>query len=752
MKPTLLLLALFFATLVACDSGPRIEDIRTLQTKGQFEESLDPLRELLKASPDDPEVNYLYGRALNRTTSSPIAVWSLKKASEDPTWHVPAYLELAAASMQSGDAETAIEHASVVLEAVPDSAAALSLRGMAYLNESQAEQALVDFDAILEEHPDDESAQSARAAALLMLDRVDEAAEAIAAIKGGQNTDASADSSGIFCAASATLKAERGEIDAAKEAFDACLVEFPLDGALVSQAIAFHDAVGDPSRGTEILRLALEASPGAARYRKQLSDRALEAGDQDEAETVLLAGTELPDPRTRRAAWTDLTNLYLIRDDLDAAISAYRKAVEATNNPSQLALLTLADLLARAERHEEALELAAQLERDSYRGLVEARVHLNEGRPREALERLDEVFPSWPNNAGARYYAARAAEQLGDFTRAIEEYRQSIRSGPEQTEAALRLSKLYFHAGSLQNAWNSAAQYYQGHREDAEGVRMMLRAASSAEDESVSNLLDRLAGGPLWPTALAMRAERIESRNGAGAALEALDAVEAFDAAAPENAEAFRVRMRLLLELGQHERAIAESAAALEAGTDSGALQEIRGFVLDASGAEPSKVRVHLEEAVSLEPDGWRPLHSLGVHLEGTGEFQEALAYFRRAAATAPSEPAPGRAIARLLARTGRDAELEAAWEAHLREQPWDAEAALALARIRIDSGRIDDRTAELAERAVLFRGPEGALETLIDLHRSRGELVRADALRSAASDKRALEPIHITPIEGVGI
>ena len=47
----------------------------------------------------------------------------------------------------------------------------------------------------------------------------------------------------------------------------------------------------------------------------------------------------------------------------------------------------------------------------------------------------------------------------------------------------------------------------------------------------------------------------------------------------------------------------------------------------------------------------------------------------------------------------GRDVELEAAWEAHLREQPWDAEAALALARIRIDSGRIDDRTAELAER-----------------------------------------------------
>ena len=76
MTPTLraLLVCLFLAFLMACDAGPRIEDVRALHAEGRFEDSLEPLRTLLESSPDDPEVNLLYGRALNRTTSSPIAV------------------------------------------------------------------------------------------------------------------------------------------------------------------------------------------------------------------------------------------------------------------------------------------------------------------------------------------------------------------------------------------------------------------------------------------------------------------------------------------------------------------------------------------------------------------------------------------------------------------------------------------------------------------------------------------------------
>ncbi|CAM9336937.1 unnamed protein product [Discosporangium mesarthrocarpum] len=747
-----LLALLLLVTIAACDGGPRIEDVRSLQAEGRFEASLEPLRALLEASPEDPEVNFLYGRALNRTTSSPIAVWSLKKAGEDPAWHTRAYLELATTSMQNGDAPGAIENASIVLEAMPNATTALSLRGMAYLNEGQAEEALVDFDALLEQVPDDDSARASRAAALLVLGRVDEAAAAIAAIGSkGEGQAGASGSSGMVCATRATLEAERGNPDTARASFEACVEAFPLDAMVIGQSMAFYDAMGERDRATEILEAALAASPGTASYRTDLADRAVAAGDEERAEAILLEGTERPDPRTRAAAWTDLTNFYLVRDELEKATEAYRQAISATSNPSQLARLTLADLLARSERHDEALEIAKTFERDAYRGLIEARVHLNENRPKEALARLDEVLPAWPNNAGARYYAARAAEQLGDFERAIEEYRQSIRSGPEQTEAALRLSKLYFHAGSFQNAWNSAAQHFRRHRTDPEGIRMMLRAASSAENESVRNLLDRLAGGPLWPTAVAMRAERLESTEGAENALASLDTVDRLDFNAGTSAEALRKRVELLLALDRSDQALAESARALEASPESGAVHEIRGLVLEKTGAPTAEVRDHLERAVALAPDDWRPLHSLGVHLERAGALEEALDLFRRATATSPWQAEPGRGIARVLSAQGKVEEAEMAWETHLREQPWDATTALALTRIRLASGRTDIRTVELAERAVLFRGGDEALAALVEVHESRGESARAEALVAAAKENRALAPTRITPIEGTG-
>lgn len=744
------LLSLPLLAALACDSGPSIEDVRAMQAEGRFAASLEPLRALLETEPDDPEVHFLYGTALNRTTSSPIAVWSLRKAAEDPEWSARANLELAASSMQNADFDAAIDYATLVLEEEPDSVVGRSLRGMGHLNQGRAEQALVDFDHVLEVAPNDESARAARAAALLSLDRVDEAVEAIAMIDAvPEGRTPRPTTQALVCVTRATLEAERGNTEAAAEGFDACLAEQPLDPTVIERSIAFFDEVGRRERGTQILEAVLERSPGSAAYRTRLSARAVADGDDERAEAILLAGTERPDPRTRTAAWTDLTNLYLQRGELDRAIDSYREAVALSPRPSPLSLLTLADLLARAERHEEALAVAQRLERDSYRGLIEARVHLNEGRPARALARLDEVFPTWPNNPGARYYAARAAEQLGDFERAIEEYRQSVRSGPEQTEAGLRLAQLYLAAGSRQNAWNSAAQYFRGHRDDPEAIRVLLRAASGAENSSMNQLLSGLAGGPLWPTAVAMRAQRLEASQGPEEALALLDSAKGLELTRPENAEVLETRTRLLLALDKPSEALAASAEAVAAAPESGRLRAIHGRVLGATGAPEAEVRSTLEKAVELAPDDWLALEALGEHLEAQGEIEAALAHYRRAAEAAPSEAGPGRAVARALARIDRPAEAEAAWEAHLIEQPWDVEAALALTRLRLAAGRLDDRTVELAERAVLFRGGPRAQDLLIEVHRARGEDARAEALETARAERRPLAPTRITPIEG---
>jgi len=750
--PLALFLVLTFLALTACDSGPNVEEARVLQAQGRFEASLEPLRTLLDETPDDAEVNFLYGTALNRTTSSPIALFALRKAAEDPAWSAQAHLELAAATMQNADFEAAIGHATRVLEDEPNSIAARSLRGMAYLNEGEAEPALADFDEVLELAPNDEPARASRAAALIMLDRIEEAAEAIARIdEVPEGRSASPATQALVCTTRATLFGERGDVEEAESAFEACLVAHPVDATLIEQAISFFDTLGRRDRATQILEDALEKSPGSAVYRTRLSRRASVDGEDEKAERVLLAGTELPDPRTRGAAWTDLTNLYLTRGDLDRAIDAYREAMGVSPEPTQLAVLTLADLLARAERNAEALEVAKALTRDSYRGLIESRIHLNEGRPAQALARLDTVFPTWPNNPGARYYAGRAAEQLGDFTRAIEEYRQSIRSDPEQTDAGLRLAKLYLAAGSLQNAWNSAAQHFRHHREDAQAVRVLLRAASSAENESVDQLLARLDGGPLWPTAVAMRAQRIEALRGVDAAIAFLDGKEELDLTLPDHAEVLRTRARLLLSNGRGEQALSETSAALASAPGEGAFHEIHGRVMAATGAPTAAIHRALSKAVELAPDASNGLTAIGDHLASEGDLASALTFYQRAAEADPAEPEPARAVARTLSRMGRASDAEAAWEVHLVEHPWDVEAALALTDLRLSNNRLDDRTVELAERAVLFLGGPTAQDRLIEIHHSRGESARAQALEVARRERRPLAPLHVTPIEGAG-
>ena len=88
-----------------------------------------------------------------------------------------------------------------------------------------------------------------------------------------------------------------------------------------------------------------------------------------------------------------------------------------------------------------------------------------------------------------------------------------------------------------------------------------------------------------------------------------------------------------------------------------------------------------------------------------------------------------------LIVQGHRDA-AEARLEALLREQPWDASAALALARLRLERGTADARTLELARRAVRFRGGPEA-EALLE---RVGAAAKQPAVRSGGA-KVGLSP-----------
>jgi len=752
-RPTLPLFVLLLSILLAaagCDDGPSVEDARDLQAQGRFEASIEPLRLLLDEDPDDPEVYYLYGVALNRTTSSPVAVWALTKAAEDPEWTVRALLELATGHMQISNWDEVISAANRVLEVEPDNMAALGLRGMAHLNEEEsADLALEDFEHMLDLAPDDAGAQVSRAAALLRLGEVEAAEEALAEIVA-VTADANAPGAqSMLCTTGAVLLWEKEEIEAATERFEACLVEFPRDGLLLDQAMSFFDAQENRERATALLEAALVAAPLDPGNRGRLAGRYKAEGDLERAESVLREGTKLEDPAARSAAWVALTNFMLEQDDLDGAIQAYHAALELTSDPSQLAILTYADLLARAERNEEALTFAKRLTRDSYRALVEARVHLNEHRPAKALASLEEVFPTWPNNAGARYYAARAAEQLGDFSRAIEEYRQSIRSAADQTDAGLRLAKLYLAAGSLQNAWNHGIQHFRANPKDPEAIRVLLRAATSADSKSVTTLFRGLRGGPLFPTAVAIRAGMISESDGLEAALSFFGENGELDLTAPKNVEALRVRVDLELAAGHAEKASELAEAALKAFPEAAGFHEIRGRVREGEKASQQSILESYQRAIELSPGDSAALESLGRFHARAGRVDEAVAFLKRASEADPYAASPGRIAALALEGAGRLEAAQIQWDEHLREHPWDKTAALAWNRLRLANGQHDDLTLQLAERAVLFQGGPEAQKRLIETHRARGEEERVRELEQAMKERKPLAPLRVSPIDG---
>lgn len=735
---------------MGCDRPLSLTDIKALQAEDRYAETLEPLRKLLEASPDDPEMHLLYGTALSRTGSARVAVWSLRKAAETPEWTAAAMVELAGSQARAGNWKEAIEATEAVLAVEPDNVPAHILRGEAYLSQGEdPARALADFDFVLEQDPTSRPALSARASVLLLLGRVDEAAESIDQLEAiAEKTPGDEVGQAELCTVQAVLRQERRALDEAETRFAECLERFPTQRVVVEAAMEFYDARGELDRSDALLTKALDLEPESLLYRRTLAMRAEVAGDAERALSILKDGLSSENRELRTALWTDITNYHLDRDELPAAIAAYEEALALVEDPPQLSILTHADLLARAGRHADALRVAKGLENDAYAGLIEARVALDEGDPKRALARLDEVFPTWPNNAGARYYAARAAEQMGDFARAIEEYRQSIRSAPQETEAGLRLAKLNLAAGSFQEAWNLAGQYVVLHPDDPEGARVVAASAAKDEDADLERLLSQLQGTVLWPAAASVRAQFLAERKDPKAALAWIDtlALPAASWKLPAYAELLRTRVLLLHAAGNAAEAEKAISAALVDHPEFGAFLEIRAALLEASGGDAAEIRALFEQAVALNGKSWLALEGLARSLEQEGDTRGALELYDRATHAHPESPVAARKAAALAARAGDAVDAEKRWAALLKEHPWDAEGALALTRIRKERGELDDTTLDFAERAVMFGGGKDAESLLVAVHQARGETARAEDVARAFAEGKPIPPRKTRP------
>ena len=721
--------------ICACGPSDPLEKARIAQDQNlDFTGSLDALSQLAEERPDDAEVQYRYGLALVASGQAALALWPLRRAAQTPEWELRANFPLASAFLQIGSHDRAIELMDRELERDPDNTYALLLRANARIQSRRNfEGALEDTSRVLEIDPDNTDILPYRALALLNLGRAEESQEIIDRLEAPHRDDTlGLHGSPAHCAINAKFLEEKGELEQAEERYDACLAQFPSDANLLHEATTFFDRRGNPERSLELLRAALEETPEAQSYRMALALRLRTQDREEEARELLLEGTEQPGPIAAAEAWAALASFLQQKDDYEGAIEAYQQVSRLAGADDSL-LLRMSDLLAMAGRHDEALKAAGQIRAPAMRSFGLGRAYLASGKLEEALGHYEEGNELWPNNVVARYYTAVTSEQLGDFERAVEHYRYSMRISARQTDAYLRLARLHHAAGRLPAAL-STLQFSAGERpfeREAALLELQILATLGRSGEASPRVwrslgpqpTDRLAG------AVAL-AKGVRQRAGPERAIEVIRGVEGLELGNPSQSGALDYLVQLLVESGKAEEALAEVEGALASQPNEPIFHALRGRALAALGrAEPA--REAFQRALAEDAEQRDALVGLAGLERSAANHEAARDHYQRALELDASDAEAVRGLAASLIELDQRQEAEDRLAGLLRETPYDREAAMALAELRLQRGAADDRTRELAERALSFGGGEAA-ESL---------LVRAGGTPPEKTDAKTPEP-----------
>ncbi len=720
-----------FALVGGCRPEAQLDDLRRFQQRGRFAETIGPLRERLDEAPDDPELNQLYGRALLQTGQPALAIWSLRKAAQDPDRAIDVGILLVRAILAGGSAEDGVVAANQVRELAPDRVDVMRLLISARLKASQNEEALVDVERLLELKPGDSAALISRLVALLTLDRADEAEEALAEIgEAIKNLEDGYEWEPRVCGGTATFMKEKGDPEAAERLWNDCLEQFPAEEMIVFGGVEFFAERSQPRRATEILRRALEAEPTQLAFIEALARRLNLAGENAEAERLLLAATE--DGVNDRQAWFTLANYHEQRGETAKAAEAMAKGLERMGRIPSLRLAEYVDLLIRAGYYDKAEEIVPEFDGEPViANLLRGRLLLVRGKSSEALEALEEGLRLWPDNSAARQLVAEAAEQLGDYGRAVNEYVEALRAEPGNREALFSLLRLLEALGRDQEAAVVFERYWRENPRDPESLVEAIRFANRAgQQKRVERAVRRLGEIPGQRGVVVAEIATIRASRGGPA--EAVDFIRKskLDLTRPFNAPVLRALVEYLAAEGKAGEALGAADAAVSADPDRALFHELRAAALRAGG-EPGLAREALERALALEPERASAIAELASLAAERGERKAAIALYDRASQADPDASEYAWQAIQLFVAAGEDAEVERRLEALLISDTIHAEAASLRARQLIESDPA--RARILARRAVRLHGGPDALEVLGRIYLVSGDVEQAAKLLGRA-------------------
>ncbi len=603
-----------------------------MQAGGRFEESIQPLRVLLTAEPESEEANYRLGIALVQTGRSSLALWPLMKAAKSESLGVQAGLILASTLASQQSYEEAIRAVNQVLQRDPDNITALYTRARAYIGAGNPEMALEDAEHVLRLRPDDGAAYSIKTAAMLDLKRYEDAEASQIRLREITEAGNSIDKAARACGVLARFYSDQKQDEKARETFIQCLDKYPTHPLVRNWATSYYKLVGDTEAAVAIWQKALRENPEDLQTRIVLANVLAESDRLDEAEEVLEAAAKLFDTG---AAWQKLANIYRQNGKTTKSREALQTALKRARVEPEVLRYALADLFIEEGDLENAQRIADSLREQSYRHMLNATILLAKDQPAEALKKFDLGFRLWPNNGRARYLAGRSAERIGDFDRAITEYREAVRVGESETDASLELARIFYSLGQF----DSARQFATRHRKNrpfakADAHIIAARAnAALGDKEGALELLDLLSANEKYrPQASVERLIILQEMDSPKAAVAWVENESNIDLDDPAYDALLRLYLDNLFELGRDTDALALTDSALARSPESASALELKGRVMARLG-KAAEARKFIDMALAIEPEDPRSLEMMGTFAAQSGDLETALVYFDRATA-----------------------------------------------------------------------------------------------------------------------
>lgn len=732
------------------------------------QEAVDLLVGTVSQPSVDPRVRFVYGKALLRTGSASLAIWSLERAAAGKPADSEEALLHAQALISGGDPLTARRVLDRLIEEAPGNETLLRLRSRANQAALDHDGAIADLQTVIGLAPNDLSVREGYISLLLDAKRVDEARTAVAALNERVAAlGLPAADRARYCVSEALFELQEEDVERSRALFEKCLAAYPDEPNVILPWCHFLEQTGELGRAIEILQAQVDKQEKKqSDWTSSLVSRLVAAGRREEADALLL---EAADATSDPSLLFQLADYRIEWGALEEAREAAFRAIvlQSGHEPDEpdfdwsklpaAGRFALGDLLIRIGDEETVVPLIESLEHQTeaadfesvYPILLEARRQLERGASRDALALFEESFRYWPSNVASRYLAGRAAMELGEFDQGLSLYRDAFRAEPTGSDAGIVLARMQAAEGHLVSAAETISTLLGEKADDPEALLLFAQLTSQlgAFENAASTRAD-LAKFPDWMgVAHREAALEIARRQNVDEAIEHLQSAADLDD--PLQYEALSQWVAFQLQDPNRKQSVEAVFTRLDrlVRIGDGAAQHwlVRARA-DRLLGDLESARESVERAVSRDPslvEAWLELGALAL---ADRDLERARSAFDQARTIEPSNELASIGLADIARERGDEEEATQLYRRTLVLHPWQARAALELARSNFERGSTSEQILIWSRWAARFGGElvGEAAELLGRIRLARGEsreavLALQVAARESASPSRPL-------------